>query len=195
MQIEPITLKGTYIRLAPLSLAHHQQLCAIGLDPQLWQQTTIRVQTPVEMLHYIQAALDAQAAGTALPFAISLRATGELVGTTRYHSIVREHRRLEIGFTWVGRPWQRTPVNAEAKYLLLKQAFERYGCQRVEFKADSQNERSCQALLRIGATCEGVLRQYMLSAHKGVRDLALFSIIDSEWPQVKARLEQRLYSV
>jgi RimJ/RimL family protein N-acetyltransferase len=194
MRIEPITLEGAYIRLAPLSLAHHQPLCAIGLDPELWQQTTIRVQTPAEMLHYIQAALEAQAAETALPFVILLQATSELVGTTRYHSIVREHRRLEIGFTWVGRPWQRTPVNTEAKYLLLKQAFEQYGCQRVEFKADSQNQRSCQALLRIGATREGTLRQYILSAHKGVRDLALFSIIDAEWPDIKTRLEQRLYS-
>jgi RimJ/RimL family protein N-acetyltransferase len=194
MQIEPITLEGTHVVLAPLLLTHHQQLCAIGLDPALWQQTTIRVQTPAEMLHYIQTALGSQTAGTALPFVIALRATGELVGTTRYHSIVHDHRRLEIGFTWIGRPWQRTPANTEAKYLLLKQAFEVYGCQRVEFKADSQNERSCQALLRIGATREGTLRQYVLSAHKGVRDLAIFSIIDSEWPQVGARLEQRLYS-
>jgi N-acetyltransferase len=192
--IEPITLAGTYVRLVPLALAHHLQLCAIGLDPELWQQTTIRVQTPAEMVRYIQAALESQAAGTALPFVMLLQATGELVGTTRYHSIVRDHRRLEIGFTWVGRPWQRTPVNTESKYLLLKHAFEHYRCQRVEFKADSRNERSCRALLRIGATREGTLRQYMLSSHKGVRDVALFSIIDSEWPQVKARLEQRLYS-
>jgi RimJ/RimL family protein N-acetyltransferase len=194
MQIEPITLEGATIRLVPLALTHHPQLCAVGLDPALWQQTTIRVQTPAEMLRYLQTALDGQAMGTALPFAIMMQATGELVGTTRYHSIVRDHRRLEIGFTWVGRPWQRTPVNTESKYLLLKHAFEHYRCQRVEFKADSQNERSCQALLRIGATREGTLRQYMLSSHRGVRDVALFSIIDTEWLQVKAQLEQRLYS-
>jgi RimJ/RimL family protein N-acetyltransferase len=194
MLIEPLTLEGAYIRLAPLALTHHQQLCAIGLDPTLWQLTTIRVQTPTEMLHYIQSALDSQTAGTSLPFVIMLQATGDVVGTTRYHSIVHSHRRLEIGFTWVGVPWQRTPVNTEAKYLLLKYAFEHYRCQRVEFKADSQNVPSCQALLRIGATWEGTLRQYMLSPHKGVRDVAIFSIIDSEWPQMKAQLEQRLYS-
>jgi RimJ/RimL family protein N-acetyltransferase len=194
MQIEPITLAGASIRLVPLALSHHPQLCAVGLDPELWQQTTIRVQTPAEMLRYIETALDSQAAGAALPFAIMLQATDELVGTTRYHSIVRDHRRLEIGFTWVGRPWQRTPVNTESKYLLLKHAFEHYRCQRVEFKADSQNERSCQALSRIGATREGTLRQYMLSSHKGTRDVALFSIIDTEWPLVKVQLEQRLYS-
>jgi N-acetyltransferase len=145
------------------------------------------------MLRYVQNALGSQAAGTALPFAIVLQATGEIVGTTRYHSIVREHRRVEIGFTWIGLPWQRSPVNTEAKYLLLTHAFEHAHCRRVEFKADSQNERSCQALLRLGATREGTLRQYMWSPHKGARDVAIFSIVDAEWPQVKARLEQRLY--
>jgi N-acetyltransferase len=194
MQIELINLEGAYIRLVPLSLADHPRLCAVGLDPALWQLTTIRLQTPADMLRYIQAALDAQAAGTALPFVIVAQATGEIVGTTRYHSIVPTHRRLEIGFTWVAVPWQRTPANTEAKYLLLKHAFERYHCQRVEFKADSRNEPSCRVLRRIGATQEGILRSYMLSAHAGVRDLALFSIIAAEWPDVKARLEQRLYS-
>jgi RimJ/RimL family protein N-acetyltransferase len=194
MLIEPITLAGASIRLVPLELAHHQQLCAIGLDPALWQLTTIRVQTPAEMWHYMQTALESQAAGTALPFVMIMQETGDLVGSTRYHSIVRNHRRLEIGFTWVERPWQRTAVNTESKYLLLKHAFEHYRCQRVEFKADSQNEPSCRALLRIGATREGTLRRYILSAHKGVRDVALFSIVDTEWPQVKAGLEQRLYA-
>jgi RimJ/RimL family protein N-acetyltransferase len=193
MLTEPITLSGSYIRLLPLELSHHEGLCAIGLDPALWQHTTIRVQTRDDMLRYIQSALDSQAAGTALPFVIVLRPSDAIVGTTRFHSIAREHRRLEIGFSWVGVPWQRSAVNSEAKYLLLKHAFEQARCQRVEFKADSQNERSCRALLRIGATREGTLRQYMRSAHKGARDLAIFSIIDSEWPQIKARLEQRLY--
>jgi N-acetyltransferase len=191
---EPMMLEGRFIRLIPLSLSHHKQLCAIGLEPALWQHTTIQVQTPDEMLRYIQTALNSQAAGSALPFVIILQATSEIVGTTRYHSIVREHQRLEVGFSWVGILWQRSPVNTEAKYLLLKHAFEKEQCQRVEFKADSQNERSCQALLRIGARQEGILRQYMRSPHKGVRDVALFSIIDAEWPQVKARLEQRLYA-
>src|SRR5690349_8850146 len=127
---EPITLDGRFIRLMPLSMSHHERLSAIGLEPALWQHTTIHVQTPEEMQRYIQTALDAQAAGTALPFVIALQPAGEIVGTTRYHSIVREHRRLEIGFSWVGRPWQRSPVNTEAKYLLLKHAFEQADCQR-----------------------------------------------------------------
>ncbi len=193
MLTEPLTFEGHFIRLLPLSLSHHERLCAIGLEPALWQHTTIRVQTPREMRRYIEQALESQAAGTALPFVIVLQATGEIVGTTRYHAIVREHHRREVGFSWVGLPWQRSPVNTEAKYLLLTYAFEQARCQRVEFKADSQNERSCRALLRIGATREGTLRQYMYSAQKGARDIALFSIIDVEWPDIKARLEQRLY--
>ena len=193
MLAESITLEGRCIRLLPLGVDHHAQLCAIGLEPALWQHTTIRVQTPDEMLRYIEKALDSQATGTALPFVIVLQATEQIVGTTRYHSIVREHRRVEIGFSWVGLPWQRSPVNSEAKYLLLSHAFEQAGCQRVEFKADAENASSCQALLRIGATREGTLRQYMFSPHKGARDIALFSIIDREWPEIKARLEQRFY--
>jgi RimJ/RimL family protein N-acetyltransferase len=193
MLTEPVTFEGHFIRLLPVSLSHHERLCAIGLEPTLWQHTTLRVQTPDEMRRYIDKALESQAAGTALPFVVVLQATGQIVGTTRYHSIVREHRRVEIGFSWVGLPWQRSPVNTEAKYLLLSYAFEQARCQRVEFKADSQNEPSCRALLRIGATREGTLRQYMYSAHKGARNIALFSIIDVEWPDIKARLEQRLY--
>jgi RimJ/RimL family protein N-acetyltransferase len=180
------------VRLVPLSASHHAALCAIGLEPALWAMTTIRVQTPEDMRRYIQAALDAQAAGTALAFMLALPHTDTVVGTTRYHSIVAAHRRLEIGFTWVGLPWQRTPINTEAKYLLLRQAFEGYGCQRVEFKADIANEPSCRSLQRIGATREGVLRSYMVSPHRGSRDVALFSIVAAEWPRVKAGLERRL---
>jgi N-acetyltransferase len=189
MQVIPVTLEGEFVRLVPLSLEHLPQLCAIGLEPALWAATTIRVQTPEQMEAYVRAALEAQAAGTAVPFAILLKETGQVVGTTRYHSIVPAHRRLEIGFTWVGLPWQRTAVNTEAKVLLLRHAFEQCGAQRVEFKADVENERSCRSLLRLGATREGTLSRYMLSAHKGPRDVALFSIIDSDWPRVKSRLQ------
>lgn len=103
-----------------------------------------------------------------------------------------DQRRLEIGFTWIAPPWQHTRVNTESKYLLLAHAFERWGCRRVEFRADSDNEPSCRALLRIGATREGTLRSYVLSPHRGARDIAVFSILESEWPQVKSRLERKL---
>lgn len=192
MHIEPITLEGVRIRLVPLNLSHHASLCEVGLDERLWRATTIRVRTPEEMLAYIQTALQQQAEGTALPFAIVEKQSGKVIGTSRYHSINREHRRLEIGFTWIAVPWQGTGINTEAKYLMLKNAFERYKCVRVEFKADSRNEQSYRALTRIGAKQEGVLRSYAISGHKGERDLTVFSIIASEWPEVKAHLEERL---
>ena len=192
MNIEPTVLEGVHIRLVPLTLSHHAELCEIGLDDRLWRYTTIRVQTPDEMLQYIEAALQEQAAGTALPFVIIEKSSGKVIGATRYHSINKMHRHLEIGYTWVAIGWQRTPVNTEAKYLLLKQAFEQYGCIRVQFKADSSNEPSRRALLRIGAKQEGILRNYVISSHKGARDMALFSILDSEWAEVKANLERKL---
>jgi RimJ/RimL family protein N-acetyltransferase len=171
-----------------MDLAHHAALSAIGIDPGLWRYTTIRVETSADMRQYMESALAGQAAGTALPFVIELRATGEIVGSTRYHSIVPEHRRLEIGFTWVAAPWQRTAVNSEAKFLLLRHAFDVLGCQRVEFKAAVDNEPSRRALLRLGATEEGTLRQYVLSKHRGPCDLRVFSIVAGEWPAIRERL-------
>lgn len=195
MRVEPIILEGTHIRLAPLSLSHHGELCEVGLDERLWRLTTIRLETAEDMFSYIQTALQGQAEGTTLPFVMIEKASEKIVGTSRYHSINQAHRRLEIGFTWVAVPWQRSSINTEAKYLMLKHAFEEYGCVRVEFKADASNEPSCRALLRIGARQEGVLRQYVISTHKGVRDLALFSIIDREWPEIKANLEKKLQRI
>ena len=190
--VDPKTLEGPRIRLAPLSLSHHARLCSVGLDESLWRFTTIRLQTPEDMLTYVQAAIHERTEGKTLPFVIIEKSKGEIIGSSRYHNINTTQRRLEIGFTWIAVPWQRTSVNTEAKYLMLKQAFERYRCVRVEFKADSSNERSCRALKRIGAKQEGVLRNYVISSHKGVRDLILFSIVDSEWPEVKANLEKKL---
>ena len=195
MEVMPITLEGSHIRLAPLSLSHHAELCEVGLDERLWRLTTIRLKTAEDMLHYIQAALQGQADGTALPFVMIEKASEKIVGTSRYHSINHMHRRLEIGFTWVAVPWQRTAVNTEAKYLMLRHAFEQYGCVRVEFKADAGNEPSRRALLRLGAKPEAILRQYVISKDKGARDMALFSIIDREWPEVKAGLESKLQRV
>jgi RimJ/RimL family protein N-acetyltransferase len=195
MRVEPITLEGIHIRLAPLSLSHHAALCEVGLDERLWRLTTIRLETAEDMFNYIQAALQGQAEGTALPFVIIEKSSEKIVGASRYHRINQAHRRLEIGFTWIAVPWQRTSVNTEAKYLMLKHAFEQYGCVRVEFKADASNEPSCRALMRIGAKPEGILRQSLISSHKGVRDMAWFSILDREWPEVKAVLEKKLQRV
>lgn len=140
----PLTLDGTTIRLIPLSLTHLDDLCSVGLNPQLWSATIIRVTTRLGMEAYIRAALDAQQAGTAIPFAIQHRHTQAILGSTRFHSIASQDRCMEIGFTWVAIPWQRSRVNAEAKYLLLRHAFECMGCLRVEFRADAENEQSAE---------------------------------------------------
>ena len=188
----PVTLEGRHVRLEPLSLAHQDRLCADGLDAELWRWAQTSLATPADMRAYIETALTWQAQGTALPFAIVARATGQVVGSTRYANIERADRRLEIGWTWIARAAQRTPVNTEAKYLLLRHAFEVLGCNRVEFKTDVLNERSRAALLRIGAKQEGVLRSHMITASGRVRDSVYFSIIAAEWPAVKVGLEAKL---
>jgi RimJ/RimL family protein N-acetyltransferase len=142
--------------------------------------------------NYISAALNRQADGVALPFAVVAREAGRAVGSTRYGNIDRSHRRVEIGWTWYGRAWQRTAVNTECKYLLLRHAFETLGCIRVEFKTDALNERSRKAILRIGATQEGIFRKHMVLPSGRIRDTVYFSITNDEWPKVKARLEEML---
>jgi len=188
----PVTLEGRHVRLEPLSLAHHDRLCAVGLDAELWRWGLSTLATPADMRAYIETALAWQAQGTAVPFAIVARATGQVVGSTRYANIERADRRLEIGWTWLARAAQRTPANTEAKYLLLRHAFEVLGCIRVEFKTDVLNEPSRAALLRIGAKQEGILRSHMITASGRIRDSVYFSIVAGEWPAVKAGLEQKL---
>ena len=192
MDISPVTLEGRYVRLEPLALAHLAALCAVGLDEDLWRWTTTQIRTPEEMRAYIETALEEQKRGVSLPFVTVSKSTGRPVGSTRFGSIDRPNRRLEIGWTWVGREWQRTPVNTEAKYLMLRHAFETLGAIRVEFKTDSLNERSRRALLRIGAREEGTLRNHMITSTGRIRHSVYFSIIDSEWPTVKAALEAKL---
>lgn len=192
MIVEPVTLKGRYIRLEPLGLAHHAALCDVGLDEEIWRWDPSPVRTADEMRNYIETALKWQAEGTALPFAVVEKAPGRIVGSTRFANIDRKNHRLEIGWTWIGRKWQRTPVNTEAKYLMLRHAFETLGCIRVEFKTDSLNERSRNALLRIGAKEEGTFRNHMITASGRIRHSVYLSIIDSEWPEVKRALEEKL---
>jgi len=189
MDIQPVTLEGRHVRLEPLSLAHHASLCEAGLDEDLWRWIPTAVRTPDDMRAYMETALRALADGSALPFATVERATGRAIGSTRFGSIDRGHRRLEIGWTWIGRQWQRTAVNTEAKYLMLRHAFETLGAMRVELKTDSLNERSRRAILRLGAVEEGTFRKHMLTESGRVRHTVYFSVIDEEWPGVKARLE------
>jgi N-acetyltransferase len=192
MDIGPITLEGRAIRLEPLTMAHHVALCEAGLEDSIWQWIPERVTSPEEMRKYIQGALDAQAAGTALPFATLDRASGRAIGSTRFGNIDRANRRVEIGWTWLGLAWQRTAANTEAKYLMMRQAFETWSCVRVELKTDSLNERSRRAILRIGAKEEGTLRNHMVTWSGRLRHTVYYSVIDSEWPAVKAELEAKL---
>jgi N-acetyltransferase len=192
MVIAPVVLEGRCVRLEPLTLEHTAGLAEVGLDGDLWKWIPIPVRTPEEMRAYVQTALNEQANGSALPFALIEKSTGRTLGSTRYGNIERTHHRLEIGWTWVAREWQRTAINTEAKYLLLRHAFETLKCMRVELKTDSLNARSRAAILRIGAREEGTFRNHMLTASGRIRHTVYFSIIDSEWPDVKAALETRL---
>src|SRR5882762_10473277 len=194
MVVSPVVLEGTHVRLEPLAKSHLAGLAEVGLDEELWRWIPTPVRTREEMATYIETALDEQARGMALPFAIVEKATGRAIGSTRYGNIDRMHRRVEIGWTWVARNWQRSAMNTEAEYLLLKHAFETLGCMRVELKADSLNERSRAAILRIGAREEGIFRNHMITASGRIRHSVYSSIIDSEWPAVRARLESKLNS-
>ena len=192
MIIEPATLEGAHVRLEPLTLGHMGALTEIGLDPDLWQWTLARNLTPDDMRRYVETALAEQRAGQSVPFATVERSSGRVVGSTRFAAIERAHRRVEIGWTWIAKPWQRTVVNTEAKFLMLRHAFEVWGCMRVELKTNARNERSRRAIVRIGATEEGTLRKHQLNADGTSRDSVYFSVIDDEWPAVKRRLEAML---
>jgi RimJ/RimL family protein N-acetyltransferase len=194
MIVTPVTLEGRHVRLEPLAKGHLAGLARVGLDKELWRWIPTPVRTQEDMAAYIETALQEQERGVALPFAILEKATGRAIGSTRYGNIDRVHHRVEIGWTWVARDWQRTAMNTEAKYLLLKHAFETLGCLRVELKTDSLNEQSRAAILRIGAKEEGIFRNHMITASGRIRHSVYFSIIDSEWPAVKARLETMLNS-
>jgi RimJ/RimL family protein N-acetyltransferase len=194
MMVKPVALEGQHVRLEPLAKAHLAGLAQVGLEEELWRWIPVPVRTVEEMATYIETALQEQERGVSLPFALTEKATERAIGSTRYGNIDRTHRRVEIGWTWVAREWQRTAVNTEAKYLLLKHAFETLGCIRVELKTDSLNEKSRAAILRIGAREEGIFRNHMITATGRIRHTVYFSIVDSEWPAVKARLGSLLNS-
>jgi N-acetyltransferase len=192
--LEPVMLKGRVVRLEPLSLDHLDGLARVGLDPALWRWIPSAVTSREEMRGYIETALAEQHAGQSLPFAVMDANTGDAIGSTRYGNISEPNRRLEIGWTWYTPPRQRTAVNTEAKLLLLTHAFERLGMIRVEFKTDALNEKSRNALLRIGAMQEGIFRKHLICQSGRIRDTVYFSILDTEWPEKKRRLEERLAS-
>jgi len=191
-RIEPVTLEGRIVRLEPLRPDHVPGLAEVGLDPAIWRWTIARPQSEADLRDWADAAIRNREAGTEFPFATIEASTGRPIGSSRYMNIVLEHRRLEIGWTWLAPAWQRSGANREAKLLMLTHAFETLGCRRVEFKTDSNNEPSRTALLGIGATFEGIFRKHMVMPGDGVRHSAWYSVIDNEWPAVKARLEESL---
>jgi N-acetyltransferase len=190
--LEPVTLTGRFVRLEPLSLDHWDGLCRVGLDPELWRWIPFPVTNESEMRDYVETALADQHGGSALPFAVIDAQSGAVIGSTRYGAISEANRRVEIGWTWYARARQRTPVNTEAKLLLLTHAFERLGMIRVELKTDALNEKSRNAILRIGATQEGIFRRHLICRSGRIRDTVYFSILDGEWPEKKQALETRL---
>ncbi len=195
MVIEPVTLAGRWVRLEPLAESHAEDLFAAGQSPEVWAYLWRGPLTSIDdAREWIQGALRDAADGSQLPFAIVNLETGRAVGSTRYLDIARADRRLEIGWTWLGQDFWRTPLNTECKYLLLRHAFETLGCLRVQLKTDSRNTRSQRAIERLGAVKEGVLRKHMILKLKDnyQRDTVMYSILDAEWPAVKARLEARM---
>ena len=192
LEIYPVCLGGRHVRLEPLTRDHVEPLCEVGLDESVWQFITHPVDSREDMAGYVEEALAAAERGSALPFVTRSIADGCVVGSTRYGSIDRENRRVEIGWTWVAPRWQRSAVNTEAKYLMLRHAFETLACHRVEFKTDATNTRSRAAIERIGGTYEGCLRKHMVAKSGRFRDTVYFSILDDEWATVRSRLEGML---
>ena len=193
MEIHPVTLKGRVIRLEPLTVSHVPDLAAVGLDESIWRYMLYgNVDTETKMLAFVQDMLSRQTRGTDLPFAVIDKDTGRAIGCTRYLEICPAHRRVEIGGTWYGLAFQHTAVNTECKYLLLRHAFETLGCIRVQFKTDTRNVRSQRAIERLGAVKEGVFRQHMITPAGWIRDSVYYSILDQEWPAIKARLTAML---
>ena len=186
------TLTGTLVELRPLEQGHAAGLLRAAADGQLWTMKVTVVPGPETIDPYIATALEGRDAGTVMPFVIASRDTGDIVGCTRFWKIDRRNRKLEIGHTWLGKSVQRTVVNTEAKCLLLTYAFEVMAAVRVQFTTDELNERSREAILRLGAKQEGVVRHERIMPDGRKRNSVRFSIIDDEWPDVKARLRARL---
>jgi RimJ/RimL family protein N-acetyltransferase len=194
MKIETVILRGSTVRLEPLTLDHVAALARVGLDPALWRWVPNQVSTPEDMQAYVLTALDEQRRGISLPFVIIDQASDQVIGSTRYANIEASHRRLEIGWTWLTAGHQRSGANTEAKLLLLTHAFDVLGAIRVELKTDSLNEKSRTAIARLGAMEEGTFRNHMIIPATGrVRHTVYYSIVDSEWQAIKANLVARLH--
>ena len=191
--ISPVILNGKYVRLEPMTEDHIPGLAEIGVGQTFWDFMLYgRMDSLEDMRNWVRDILSRAEKGTDLPFVAIHLASGKVAGATRYLNIMPKDRGLEIGGTWYGTEYQRTPVNTECKYLLLTHAFERLGCIRVQLKTDLRNVRSQKAIERIGAKREGILRNHMILPSGQFRDSVFYSILDSEWPEVKKRLEESI---
>lgn len=189
---EALTLEGELVRLEPLAPRHLDGLCEAGLHESLWRWTLKAIGTKEEMANDLVQAFQARARGSECPFATVDRATGRVIGSTRFLNMAPDHRRVEIGTTWIAPAHQRTGANVEAKWLMLRHAFESWDCRRVELKTDALNATSRAAIVRLGVTEEGTLRGHMITTSGRSRDTVYFSILDDEWPRVSRELLRRL---
>ena len=189
MNAVPVTLAGKRVRLEPMLPDHLDALTIAGGYEVLWRWTVSKADTPEGMKEYVAAAFADAAAGVALPFVTIDVASGRLIGSTRFGNIDHANRKVEIGWTWITPEFQRSYVNSEAKYLMLSHAFEVWDCNRVELKTDFLNQKSRQAMLRMGAIEEGALRKNTLCYGGRYRDTIYYSVLATEWPGVKSRLE------
>lgn len=193
--LTPVTLSGSAVRLEPIRHEHAELFWDIAkgdLD-DIFRWFPYRMQTREDFQQWVAKALQEQERGESVVFTTLESASGRVVGSTRFMNIDRNNRRVEIGSTWIAPAWQRTAVNTDAKYLMLRHAFEDWGCFRVELKTDALNQKSRNAILRLGAKEEGTFRRHVVTWTGRVRDSVYFSILDSEWPEVKAELERKLH--
>jgi RimJ/RimL family protein N-acetyltransferase len=192
----PVTLEGAHVRLEPMTRARAgaiaAELARAAADGAMWESKVTTIPRPEGMAAYVAQALKELDAEVSLPFVTVDRASGKAVGTTRFMNIEAPHRRLEIGTTWLGKSFQRTALNTEAKYLMLRHAFETLHCVAVDLRTHERNAQSRAAIERLGGKLDGILRHHRIMPDGSMRNTASYSIIDAEWPAVKARLEARL---
>jgi len=187
----PLTLEGSVVRLEPIRREHAELFWDVAKEDleDIFRWIPYSMKTPEDFQRLIEKAFDEQERGESLVFATVERSSGRAIGSTRFMNIDRVNRRVEIGSTWIAPAWQRTAVNTEAKYLMLRHAFEVWECMRVELKTDALNQKSRDAILRLGAKEEGTLRRHLITWTGRMRDTVYFSVLDSEWPEVKLKLE------
>jgi N-acetyltransferase len=190
--IRPIELEGYGVRLEPLALHHERDLAAAAADGALWEIWFTAVPAPAETKAYIERALTRQREGRMLPWAVRNLSSGAVVGSTRFHDVVPEIDRVEIGYTWYAKSWQRTHVNTSCKLLLMSHAFEQLGCKAVGLRTDKFNFASQRAIEALGARRDGLIRHFSTRRDGSARDVVMYSILASEWPEVKLHLQRRL---